>query len=178
MAATIGNFSSGNVLTAAQMNTLGLEFLDDQTFTGFGGVSSDVLSSDFSHYMVQFVGTNANSTSLSLRFRRSSADITTSNYDHGSNIVTYSTGTASTSAGINGSLIRIGSLNTGHSFVSMFVTLNSGNAVNVTWQHNHQDQQTWQGAGHFSDGSAVTGLSLFRSSGSTTMRMRVYGFRN
>lgn len=178
MAATIGNFSSGDVLTAAQMNTLGLEFLDDQTFTGYGGVSSDVLSSDFTHYMVQWLGTNANLSATLLRFRRSSSDITTSSYAYGSNGVTYSSSAAFTNASASATSIRVGSVDTGKSMMSMFITLNTSNVANVTWQYGFEDVQTWNGAGRFSDGSAVTGFSILRSSGSTTMRVRVYGFRN
>jgi hypothetical protein len=178
MAATIGNFSSNDVLTAAQMNTVGLEFLDDQTFTGYGGVASDVLSSDFTHYMVQWTGTNANTSAISLQFRRSGSEITTNDYDYGANGVTFSTGAAFTAAAQNTNIWRVGSVSTGHSFMSMFLTLNSGNAVNATWQYNRQGSETWQGTGYFSDGSAVTGLRIARSSGSTTMRMRVYGLRN
>ena len=178
MAATIGNFSSGDVLTAAQMNTLGLEFLDDQTFTGFGGVSSDVLSSDFTHYMVQWFGTNANVSAISLQFRRSGSQITTNNYNYGTNGVTFNTSAAFTNAAQNTNIFRLGTIDTGHSFMSMFLTLNAGNAVNATWQYSYHNLQTFQGTGYFDDGSAVTGLRIARSSGSTTMRMRVYGLRN
>ena len=122
MAATIGNFSSGDVLTAAQMNTLGLEFLDDQTFTGFGGVVSDVLSSDFTHYMVQWFGTNANTSALSLQFRRSGSQITTNNYNYGTNGVTFNTSAAFTNAAQNTNIFRLGTIATGHSFMSMFLT--------------------------------------------------------
>jgi len=178
MAATIGNFSSGDVLTAAQMDTLGLEFLDDQTFTGYGGVSSDVLSSDFTHYMVQWFGTNANISAVSLQFRRSGSQITTNNYNYGTNGVTFSTSAAFTNAAQNTNIFRLGSVSTGGSFMSMFLTLGYDNVAMATWQLNVQNLETWQGSGHFDDGSAVTGWRIARSSGLTTMRMRVYGLRN
>lgn len=179
MAATIGNFSSGDVLTAAQMNTLGFEFLDDQTFSGYGGVSSDVLSSDFDTYFVSFYGKLVTSVSgLYLRFRRGGSELSSSNYEYSSAFNQFSNGTIGSNYGSAVTNMRIGGVSSTGGMVSMFITLGYDNRAMATWQTFYGGNASYNGAGQFHDGTAVDGFKIYRTSNNATLRVRVYGLRN
>lgn len=179
MPATIGNFASGDVLTAAEMNTLGLEFLDDQEFNGYGGVASNVLSSAFSQYMVSFYGKLGTSWSvLYWRFQRSGSELTTSNYNYSTTYSNMTGGSPGNLYNTSGSTIRVGSIDTNGAMLNAFITLGHDNRAMVTYQTMYGKVAQYVGAGQFHDGTAVTGFKIYRTANVTNMRVRVYGLRN
>lgn len=70
-------FSAGSVLTAGQMNKVGLWLLNTTTFTTQNSVNVDsVFSSDFDHYrvLISAYGSNAGVT-MDMNFRTTSTDL-------------------------------------------------------------------------------------------------------
>lgn len=179
MAATIGNFASGDVLTAAQMNTLGLEFLDDQEFNGYGGVASNVLSGDFSQYMVSFYGKlGTSSSALYWRFQRGGSELSTSNYNYSTTYSNMTGGAPGNLYSTNSSNIRLGAIDTNGAMLNAFITLGYNNRAMVTFQSMYGKVAQYVGAGQFYDGTAVTGFKIYRTANLTDMRVKVYGLRN
>jgi hypothetical protein len=75
-------FSAGAVLTAAQMNAVGLWLIDEVSLTTITNNISNVFSSDFDNYRIVMSGLNNASTTtrqISIRLRTSSDD-TSANY--------------------------------------------------------------------------------------------------
>lgn len=179
MTATIGNFASGDVLTAAQMNTLGLEFLDDQAFTGYGGVSSDVLSADFANYLVLFYGKlDTGPSALYLRFRRGGSDISTANYNYSYSYANFTGGTPGNVHSTSSTNMRVGGVTADGSMMSMYISLGYNDRAGVTFQGFYGNYSSSAGSGYFHDNSAVTGFSIYRTANQATFRMKVYGLRN
>lgn len=179
MAATIGNFSSGDVLTAAQMNTLGLEWLDDQTFSGYGGVESNVLSGDFTTYFVSFFGyLTSGASGIYLRFMRSGSELTGTGYNFAATQTNFSTGAVGAINATGSTNIRLGGINTSGSMTSMFITLGQGNRAYITHQSIYGSSYAYNGSGQYYDGTAVDGLKIYRTSNLAKLKMRVYGLRN
>jgi hypothetical protein len=83
--ATPPDFSVGQVLTAAQMNAVGLWHLKTVTLSTVTNNVSDVFSSDYRAYRVVISDLNNGSgtgRAVKIRFRNASGDDQTSNYFH------------------------------------------------------------------------------------------------
>ncbi len=182
MAATIGNFASGDVLTAAQMNTLGLEFLDDQTFSGYGGVVSNSLNkSDFATYFVSFYGKlNTGASATYLRFMHNGSEVSGANYNYSASYANFTGGTPGVVSSTSSTNIRIGGVNTSGTMTSMWISLGYDNRAGVTWQGFYGNLSSWAGSGWFRDGGVTSpdGLKIYRTANQADFRMRVYGLRS
>lgn len=84
-------FSAGAVLTAAQMNAVGLWLVKSQTVgTGVSSVTvSDAFTSDFENYRILYTGGTGSAAGVGLRFQLGSS---TSNYYNTVNYSLYSGG--------------------------------------------------------------------------------------
>lgn len=180
MAATIGNFASGDVLTAAQMNIMGCEYVGTYTFSGYGGIVCDDMG-DFTNYMVQWYGyVNTSSSGLYLRFRKGGTEIAGSGYDYGALDVSYSTGSLGSLNSVNSSNIRLGSIQTAGSGVTMFISQIVNGRQHVAWSQGFGDSASYQGTATHYDSSYVNpdGFIIYRTANLATMEMRVYGFHD
>jgi hypothetical protein len=180
MAATIGNFSSGDVLTAAQMNKMGCEYVGTYTFSGYGGIVCDDIG-DFTNYMVQWYGyLNTGSSALYLRFRKGGTEIAGSGYSYGALDVGYSSGSLGSLYNVNVSNIRVGSIQTAGSGVTMFISQIEDGRQHVAWMEGYGSSASYQGTATHYDASYLNpdGFIIYRSANLATMEMRVYGFHD
>jgi len=161
-------------------DAMGLVLLDDKTFTGYGGISSDVLNANnYLSYLVVFDGfLDTGASGLYMRYRRSGSDITTNNYEYSFVTVTFSSGTigsANSSASTN---MRLGGVTPTGGHLSMTITLSTGNRAMANWQNVYGGQNSASGGGNFYDGSAVTGFTIYRTANLAGFKLRVYGLTN
>jgi hypothetical protein len=79
--ATPPDFVSGAVLTAAQMNAIGLWLVNTTTFSAVSSVEiNDCFSADFQNYKIVWSITPSTTANISVRLRVGGVDNSTSNY--------------------------------------------------------------------------------------------------
>jgi len=174
-------FSAGAVLTAAQMNQIGLWLIKTQTIgSAVSSVTvSDVFSADFDNYRIIISGgTSSAFENLTLQL-----GATTTGYYAASFGVTYSSGASSTASDNNAaSFTRFGTCNTDGliadgDIISPFLAKNtflvSGKANNAT------NSGASVNNGFLNDTTSYTAFTIAPASGTITGgTIKVYGYRN
>ena len=178
----VPDFSPGEVLTAAAMDSIGLWLVKTQTIGA--GVSSvtvtGAFSADYDNYKIVIsggVGSAAGSLALQL-------GATTTGYYAGYSRVSFSTGAAANLNDNNAaSFVRAGGYNTGSLALNLdvlapFLTVNT-----AIYGQSLTPQTTSSGgaaAGFLNDSTSYTAFTLLTAAGQTITggTIRVYGYRN
>lgn len=172
-------FTAGAVLTAAQMNGIGLWLVKTQTIGS--AVSSvtvtDAFSADYDNYLVTVSG-GVGSTAQAITMQLGS---TTTGYYYGS-LNVFWTGTTAVTNGNNGASITVGFSDTSNN--GAWVNVRQPNLAKPTIINSvGSDVRTSGGASNTNDGfeSSTTQHTAFTLAVTGTMTggtIRVYGYRN
>jgi len=182
--ATPPDFSAGQVLTAAQMNKVGMWHIT--TVTGGNGTSSvvvsDVFSADYTDYKITVTGgTIASAQNLRMRL-----GTTATNYYGGYTLTPWNTGGTTLSGGDNGATYwtQIGYQSTTNGADANIVLQNPFAAVRTGFNLQHSQYITTAGggsivgAGFLNNNTSYTAFTLFTTTGNWTanVTITVYGF--
>jgi hypothetical protein len=181
--ATPPTFVTGQVLTAAQMNTIGMHLVKTQTIgTGVASVTvTDAFSADYDAYKIVVTGVKNTTSDISISLQLNNA--TTVGYYGAFTYVNYTTNTQSSASQVNqASFVWVGSAATGNNvgglicdilnpFATCFTRIV---ASPITYQN---ISGTFTG---IQDGNlSHTGFTIAAGAGSLTGgTIRVYGYRN
>ena len=174
-------FTAGEVLTAANMNQVGLWLVKTQTIGS--AVSSvpvtDAFSADFDNYRITVSG-GVGSTSTDVRLQLGS---TTTGYYTGYNRVTFSTGAANLTSDNNAANFSRCGFATTDSFVSSFDLyqpfLTKRTLYYGMFVAHSPAFSAGQGSGFLDDANSYTDFTLIVPTGNITGgTIRVYGYRN
>jgi hypothetical protein len=182
--ATPPDFSVGQVLTAAQMNAVGIWKVDETSFSAQTGVNIDnVFTADYRNYRIELDITSMSATDLLLfQFRNGSGNVTTSDYDY--QLLEYFQTTVSPSTAMGSASNRIQfAYTTG--MMSVMDLFDPQTAIKTRWTaRNNSTDGTTKVLVNNIDGSfrlttQFTGFRFFSQGGSATMTgvVRVYGYR-
>jgi hypothetical protein len=175
--ATPPDFTAGQILTAAQMNEVGLWLVKTQSVTAGSGTTtvSDVFSADFNNYRV-LISNYETSLSADLRFQFNG--ITTTVYNFG--VFTAVFGSTTNLSANNQTFFLIGQSgnDTGNSVSVDFHGPFTTTRKNYTGTFIGQNNSGFVG-GQCTNTASSTGFALTLSTGTfTSGTIRVYGYRN
>lgn len=181
-------FASGDILTAADMNAVGLWKITSVSLNAVTNNISNVFSSTYTNYRVVISGLqNASTTSrvVSLRFRTTSDD-SSANYVYGEyySYPTNLSGNASAGGQTSARLCVISSWSTGGAGMVLDI-YNPNNATGTGFNgqvFNYQsDVGTWvirQIGGGINVSTQFTGFSIIGTTDNLTGTVHVYGYRD
>jgi hypothetical protein len=178
---TYPTFNSGDVLTAAEMNAVGLWLVKTQTIgTAVSSVTvSDAFSANYDNYKIVVSG-GVGSTSAAIGLRLGGS---TTGYYAGLVFMLYSAAATSAAGTNNGALWTYAGIGTTNSIAANIELFNPFNAKTTSISNSYMDNST-AGAGGNNNGfhnSAVsyTAFTLVAGAGTLTGgTIRVYGMRN
>jgi hypothetical protein len=179
--ATPPDFTAGQILTAAQMNAVGMWLISDTTITTQSSVSFDgVFTADYRNYLLILRYQTTNDVSLEYQ-NRASASNATSNYNR-QQLVVDSTSvagarvTAQSSYGVGQSSVGV------ISFIETYISgpqLSEATLFATTAARNYGSAYTNAGMnffqGNHSTATAYDGFRLFVSAGTFTGTATIYG---
>lgn len=175
-------FVTGQVLTAAQMNQVGLWKVASYSFTSNATPYIDnCFTSDFEQYkVVVSVTSSANSQAL-FYFRTSGSDVTTNAYYWGGYYINMLGGAALTAENSGASVTqgRFGAFSTGgNNFAEINVSRPKNSSQVTVWTSIHQSAEPYsrQITGYFNGTNSFDGIKIF--GGTLTGNITVYGLRN
>ena len=179
--ATPPTFSSGAVLTAAQMNSVGLWLVKTETIgTAVASVTvSDAFSSDYDNYkIIVSGGVSSVSTSIQLRLGASATG-----YYGGLIFLTYSAGGVTAAAVNNSNAFLYAAVGSTSSLAGNIEVLNPFNAKTTSVNCGYTENATTGSGGNFNGyhNSAVSYTAFTLLAGTGTMTggtIKVYGYRN
>lgn len=181
------DFTTGQVLTAAQMNAVGLWEISTNTLNAVTNNISNVFSSDYDAYKVVISDlSNATTTTreVNLRFRSSSGDDSTSNYFVGTILQYGGSAFNDASSGNNRfTLAFIGSgANNGGSGTFDIINPNLAKATTIygnltAYQPNVAAYVMRTHAGGINTNTVYTGFSIIGTTDNLSGTVRVYGYR-
>jgi hypothetical protein len=185
---TYPSFSSGEVLTAADMNKVGLWLISTVTLSGVTNNINSVFSSTYDNYRVVISGlNNATSTTRSvvLRFRTTSDD-TSANYIQTERyIYPINNGADSAASGQTSSkLVGLSNWSGGGAGISLDIyNPNKATATGYVGQSftYQADVATWVArhlAGGINVSTQFTGFSIIGTTDNLSGTVRVYGYRD
>jgi hypothetical protein len=171
-------FTAGEILTAENMNKVGLWLVTSQTIgTAVSTVAVlNCFSSDYETYRVTVSGGAASAgTSLTMQLGASTAS-----YYYGGTLVTYSTGAVTGTAGNNVASWVVGAGTTANLHAD--VSLNNVSLAEISTYHAYDGNpvsqaRNWSGVHNVA--TAYTGFTLACTGGATMTggTIRVYGYR-
>jgi hypothetical protein len=177
----VPDFSPGEVLTAAAMDSIGLWLVKTQTIgTAVSSVAvTGVFSADYDAYKVTITG-GAGSASAALTLRLGA---TATGYYAGYNRATYSTGGASVTSDNNAATFTRAGFGTTNTLNANFELFQPFATKNTFFYSPFVAQDTAQiagaGAGFLNNSTSYTDFTIAPSSGTMTGGIiRVYGYRN
>jgi hypothetical protein len=183
--ATPPNFVAGAILTAAQMNKIGLWHV--KTVVGGNGAASvavtDVFGPDFNDYLVMISGgTIATAQNLRMRLGTTATGV----YYGGYTLTSWNTGGATLSGGDNGATYwnQIAYQSASNGADGNIVISNPYAAQRTTFNNRHSQNSTAAGAGNIVGGgflnsaTSYTDFTLFTTTGNWTgdVTITVYGY--
>jgi hypothetical protein len=181
--ATPPTFSAGAVLTAAQMNQLGLFLIKSQVVgaASLSAVVTDAFSSDYNNYFVTWTGGTGSVGGAQLRI---AFNVDTAN-NYYSNIITQTAGLAAVNGQAFGALTGftvVGYVDTGDTSLSLTIN-NPNRTLNTNFYGSFNclggSSQVGTVGGWSIATGANTGFTLYPSSGTISGgTVRVYGYRN
>jgi hypothetical protein len=179
--ATPPDFTTGQVLTAAQMNAIGLWEVTTLTITNAtSGFTDTAFTSDYKNYRI--VGTFSSTTAINLAMtlRNSGGDVTLTNYKYMDALVTYGvtswTVAGSTTAANFPTLARTNDNGAESGFVCDVLGPATATRTNVL--ANATDQVLYRTMnGIYNADTAMVGFKLSATT-AFTGTFRVYGYRN
>lgn len=181
-------FSAGAVLTAAQMNAVGMWLVKEVSLSGVTTNIDNVFSSDFDNYRIVMSSLNNASTTsriVSLRMRTSSDDTSANYYGHifylyGAAI----SGVVSQNATTSAEIFTISNSTPAGGSITLDIT--GPNLANITnWYGSKWNYQsnvaTFVAAnvyGCMNTSTQYTGFSVIGTTDALSGKVRVYGYRN
>jgi hypothetical protein len=179
--ATPPDFSSGAVLTAAQMNRVGLWLVKTQTIgTAVSSVTvTDAFSADYDNYKIVVSGGVASAgTSIGLRLSASATG-----YYAGLIFLTYSAAAVSAAGTNNGTSFTFAAVGTTNSLSANIELLNPFNAKTTSMSSQYMENSTTGSGGVYNgfhnSATSHTAFTLVVGAGTITGgTIRVYGMRN
>ena len=171
------DFTSGSVLTAAQMNAVGLWLVKTQTIgTGVSSVTvTGAFSSDYDVYLVTIVGGSASAnTALGIQM-----GATTSGYAYSLLYTSYTNTAAAVGTGSGSSFLYAGGGTT--SSLRMACTITAPYLTEQTDFHGSSTNGSFSGvcAGYLNDTTSYTDFTVVTQGVTMTGgTIRVYGYRN
>ena len=173
-------FTAGQVLTAAQMNKIGLwEVYPETAVTGVSTITRDgVFTSDFTNYLLIITGTNASSGNMNMQFRVGGVTAAT-NYNAQFLYVSSTTVSASRTNGSTGFTTGTVGPQTNSIFTNIYgpqiaavtaITSSNYFAASTTIA----ERQEW--FGNHSTATAYDGFIITTSGGTFTGNYALYGY--
>jgi hypothetical protein len=180
--ATPPDFSSGAVLTAAQMNSVGLWLVKTQTIgSAVSSVTvSSAFSTDYEDYLISVTGSSVSANQPNLLIRVGS---TTSGYFYAGNYVGYTSATVTGDATNTGTGFVMGACGNGTAgggTTHMAVTVRSPFVTQATMFNATNASISWSSFynGVMNNGTSYTAFTILPTSGTLTGgTIRVYGYR-
>ena len=185
-------FSSGAVLTAAQMNAVGLWKITTATATSGGTMNiASCFTSDYSRYRIvgTVIGNSATAFDLGMRFYAGAGAPAATGYYWGVTRVDVATGTSNVSSGNNSTYANIGAIaaNNGRAFFAIDV-VNPQLAQYTNWSSGATDSRSAAGyAGITASGtlsnttqydSVQFGYGIWGTGTIANLNVTVYGYQN
>jgi hypothetical protein len=178
--ATPPDFVAGSVLTAAQMNSIGLWLIKTQTIgTAVSSVTvTNAFSTDYDNYLIRVTG-GVGSTTLDVRM---TLGATVSGYYYGGGYTDYSGTGTGVFRGANAAFWRVGAAST--SSISVEMTLKSPFLADETIFSSQLPDMITGGAAIWSNGylantTSYTDFTFTPSTGTLTGgKISIYGYRN
>jgi hypothetical protein len=183
----VPDFSPGEVLTAAAMDSIGLWKVASGTFTGATSASaasiSDIFTSDYDNYRIILKTSNATSSNVNMQFRDTSGNVIGGSAYFSQFVRSYvATVDAAAQSSSNNAL-----LGTNYTAPNMSVTLDiqSPNiAEQTSWLANFYSfnssvphSLTGNGGGYHNSSTRFSGIILFPTSGTLSGSYWIYGTR-
>ena len=176
------DFSSGAILTAAQMSAVGLWLVKTQSIgSGVSSVTvSSAFSSDFEDYLITVTGSSVSANQPNLLIR---VGATTSGYAYAGNYVGYSSATVTGDASLTGTGFVMGACGngtTGNGVTHMTVTIRQPFVTQATIFNAANASASWSSFynGIMNNGTSYTAFTILPTSGTLTGgTIRVYGYR-
>jgi hypothetical protein len=178
--ATPPDFTTGAVLTAAQMNGVGLWKVGETSFASNLATVDGCFSANYDNYLVVLSATTTGSpTTWDLIFRTGAGDYTASAYVwQNSGFTTAALYARQTATGTSAQVLQ----DTGGDIYSMNITINNpfSNSINTTYHHQGQLGGTVSvnGAGRVTNNTSFTGLKIRFNGSTSTGQIKIYGYRN
>ena len=178
-------FVTGQVLTAAQMNTIGMHLIKSQSVSA--GVSSvsvnDVFSADYDRYRIHFKLNGSSAGSYAhFRLRVAGADLTGSNYYRMGTYAVFSGAWAAYNAGPTTSFQIVGQWGSSTASTCIMEIVDPYLTARTGWFA--QTNDVGGGAGYFQQGLAdvttsYTGFTCYPNGGTFNAgSIKVYGYRD
>ena len=178
--ATPPTFTVGQVLTAAQVNQVGLWRITDGTFTASTGAEVDgVFTTDFKHYLAKFHIT-AHSTTLgyNLRFRNAGATDSSANYTFIAQGISSSSGILNQQIGRTQTESKLTAGTTAPAFV-FTMQIDNPKAAERTFfwfEGNRLDGNRETANGTYNADTSFDGFVILPTTGNFTGSYRIYGY--
>ena len=188
----VPDFSPGEVLTAAAMDSIGLWLVASGSFTSITSASplvlSDVLTTDYPHYKIVMSWTQATAGGyLNIRLRNSGGLISTATYDN-QRMEMYAA-TIIAAGGLNANSWNALAYNYNLGFQSFFngdltfATVAQPTQINGTGTTKRTGGggsyiYTQSSVGMQNTATVATGLNIFPDGGAMTGTYKIYGYRN
>jgi hypothetical protein len=179
----VPDFSPGEVLTAAAMDSIGMWLVKTQTI-GAGVTSvtvSDAFSSTYDSYRVVMTNTVLSAGAGGLRFVLG-ATIPGANYYWGSVLINTGTSAIAGAVGNNLGFVLMGTTTGSNAFSNSFDVMNPNRAARTNlngFQAYSELGGVGTGSGFHNADTAFTSFSFYPASGTMTGgTIRVYGYRN
>jgi hypothetical protein len=176
----VPDFSPGEVLTAAAMDSIGLWLVDSGTFTAGDIIADSVFSTTYDRYLLStsFTYSNANAE-IRLQFRTAGSNNATSNYLHQNSIFSsvgiFSRNTVATTSSMltpdtGGSNWDIN--------LQILFPASSANTRVISNGGIHNGTLPLIGNAAFNTTTTFDGIRIFPSAGTLTGTYKIYGYRN
>jgi hypothetical protein len=181
--ATPPDFTTGAVLTAAQMNAVGLWLVGSTSFgpTATSAELDNVFTSDFQTYEIHWIIFPSTAVNMFMQMRTGGANNATANYSsQKSSFSTTTVATARTTGQTSFSpadIYNTSDANTGK--ITVFRPKETARTTFIaTAQTSFGDTISWQATGQFGATTAFDGFRFFTSGGTFSGNMKVYGYRD
>jgi hypothetical protein len=178
--ATPPDFTSGQILTAAQMNAVGMWLIKTQSFTADSPLITDVFTADYEHYVAVLRCTTSITGQYTNAQLINASTPKTTNYSRGGLVSTSGGVLAADSAGTSQDGWRIsGQSSTGiyatMTFYRPFTTAETGYKVEASYSGNY-----YALGGVQTESYSATGFKILASGNAATLTgtVSVYGYNN
>lgn len=174
-------FASGDVLTATDMNAVGLWKVATVSFTSqTTGILDNVFSSNYDHYKIVISTTATTNAVAPFVFRTNGVDNNNNSYFYAGYYINISGAPALTAENSSGATTagRWGAYTTnGQSFAEITVSMPYSNTQKTTYISTHQNAETYARSmnGYFDNTTRFDGIKIYGST--LTGAMTVYGYR-
>jgi hypothetical protein len=180
--ATPPDFTAGQILTAAQMNAVGLWEISSTTFSAVSSHAvNDCFSADYDSYRVIFLCSRSTTNQVTMRLRVGVTDNTDAVY--GTQIVR-AQATTLTGVAANNTSLTFNNTTDSQSMSAVFDihnpfiaahTLLQGQSSQGMYATNSQSSTFWM---RHESTAAFTGMNFIASTGTITGTCQVYGYRD